>query len=136
MLTCMLKAKIHRASVTEVEPDYEGSCGIDSRLLEQAGIRPFEQIEVYNVTNGDRLTTYAIAAPAHSGVISLNGAAAHRASLGDRVILCAYGYFTADELDRHDPVVVHVSDANGLACVARPNREMGSSIQAPVADTG
>jgi len=131
MLTCLLKAKIHRACVTEVEPDYEGSCGIDADLIERAGLHAFEQIDVYNVANGERLTTYVIAAPRGSGEISLNGAAAHRADVGDRVILCTYGYFCADEIAGHAPVVVHVADGNRVRSVERPQRTTG-----PVADTG
>jgi aspartate 1-decarboxylase len=69
-------------------------------------------------------------------VIVLNSASAHRASRGDRIILCAYGYFTADELDRHDPVVVHVGDVNELARVARPNRDRGPPSRDPLADAG
>lgn len=112
MYTHMLKAKIHRATVTQVELDYEGSCGIDRNLLAASGIRAHERIDVYNVSNGQRLTTYAIAAPAGSGMISLNGAAAHCAAPGDLVIICAYGLYAEIELDTHEPVVVHVDSAN------------------------
>src|SRR3546814_5443188 len=86
----MLKCKLHRACVTHAELDYEGSCAIDSKLLELANILEYEQIQIYNVTNGQRFTTYAIRAEAGSGIISVNGAAAHRAGVGDRVIICAY----------------------------------------------
>lgn len=112
MHSYMLKAKIHRARVTGVELDYEGSCGIDRHLLEQSGIRPHERIDVYNVTNGQRLTTYAIPAPAGSGMITLNGAAAHCAESGHLVIICAYGLCAETELDAHEPVVVHVDSRN------------------------
>lgn len=114
MHTHMLKAKIHRATVTQVELDYEGSCGIDRYLLDQSGIRPHERIDVYNVTNGERLTTYAIAAPACSGMITLNGAAAHCAEPGHLVIICAYGLYAESELDEHEPVVVHVDAHNRI----------------------
>lgn len=86
----MLKCKLHRACVTHAELDYDGSCAIDSKLLELAGILEFEQIDIYNVTNGERFTTYAIRAEPGSGIISVNGAAAHKARVGDRVIICAY----------------------------------------------
>ena len=86
----MLKCKLHRACVTHAELDYDGSCAIDSKLLELAGILEFEQIDIYNVTNGERFTTYAIKAEPGSGIISVNGAAAHKARVGDRVIICAY----------------------------------------------
>ena len=114
MYTHMLKAKIHRATLTQVEPDYEGSCGIDRHLLEQSGIRPHERIDVYNVTNGERLTTYALAAPACSGMITLNGAAAHCAEPGHLVIICAYGLYAGQELDHHEPTVVHVDSHNRI----------------------
>ncbi len=114
MYTHMLKAKIHRATVTQVELDYEGSCGIDRHLLDQSGIRPHERIDVYNITNGERLTTYAIAAPAGSGMITLNGAAAHLAEPGHLVIICAYGLYADVELDGHEPVVVHVDGHNRI----------------------
>lgn len=114
MYTHMLKAKIHRATVTQVELDYEGSCGIDRYLLDQSGIRPHERIDVYNITNGERLTTYAISAPAGSGMITLNGAAAHLAEPGHLVIICAYGLYADVELERHEPVVVHVDGHNRI----------------------
>ena len=91
MQVTLLKAKLHRACTTHAELDYEGSCAIDSDLLDAAGIFPYEQIEIYNVTNGERFSTYAISAEAGSRVISVNGAAAHKAGVGDRLIICAYG---------------------------------------------
>lgn len=112
MYRTMLRAKIHRASVTAVEVDYEGSCGIDRDLLDAAGVLGFEQVDVYNVTNGQRLTTYAIPLPAGSGRITLNGAAAHRAAFGDLVIICAYGLLAESEAQGHRPAVVHVDGAN------------------------
>ncbi len=90
MMLTMLKAKIHRATVTHAELHYEGSCAIDADLLEASGIREFEQIDIYNIANGERLTTYAIQAEAGSGIISMNGAAAHKASpSGDHLRLRA-----------------------------------------------
>src|SRR6478609_7354976 len=86
----MLKAKIHRATVTHAELHYEGSCAIDGRLLDISGIREYEQIHIYNVQNGARFVTYAIRAEEGSGIISINGAAAHRASPGDLIIIAAY----------------------------------------------
>ena len=83
----MLKGKLHRVTVTHSELDYEGSCAIDRHLLETAGIREYEQIEIYNVTNGERFTTYAILAEDNSGIISVNGAAAHKADPGDIIII-------------------------------------------------
>ena len=87
----ILKAKIHRATVTHAELHYEGSCAIDGRLLDISGIREYEQVHIFNVNNGQRFVTYAIRGEEGSGVISVNGAAAHRAQPGDLVIICAYG---------------------------------------------
>ncbi|MCX8518774.1 MAG: aspartate 1-decarboxylase, partial [Methylophilaceae bacterium] len=83
----MLKSKLHRARVTEVKLHYEGSCAIDEELLEAADIRPYEQIQIYNINNGERFTTYAIRAERHSGIISINGAAAHKAAVNDLIII-------------------------------------------------
>ncbi len=110
----LLKAKIHRASVTHAELHYEGSCAIDSRLLEISGIRDNERIEIYNVSNGERFSTYAIRAEAGSGIISVNGAAAHRAEPGDLVIICAYGMCDEAEAARHKPTLVYVDRDNRL----------------------
>lgn len=112
MQTLMLKAKLHRACVTHSELDYEGSCAIDSNLLDAAGIREYEQIQIYNVTNGERFTTYAIRAEAGSRVISVNGAAAHKAAVGNRVIICAYGSYTDAELLNHKPKLVYLDEHN------------------------
>ncbi|MEF9673109.1 aspartate 1-decarboxylase [Pseudomonas sp. PCH446] len=89
MHAIMLKAKLHRAEVTHAVLDYEGSCAIDGEWLDLAGIREYEQIQIYNVDNGERFTTYAIRGEEGSRIISVNGAAAHKAGVGDRVIICA-----------------------------------------------
>ncbi|MDF5938432.1 aspartate 1-decarboxylase [Pseudomonas aeruginosa] len=89
MHAIMLKAKLHRAEVTHAVLDYEGSCAIDGDWLDLSGIREYEQIQIYNVDNGERFTTYAIRAENGSKMISVNGAAAHKAKVGDRVIICA-----------------------------------------------
>ena len=114
MLTTMLKCKIHRARVTHSELEYEGSCAIDGHLLETAGIREYEQIEIYNVTNGERFTTYAIRAEDHSGIISVNGAAAHKANPDDVVIICAYVGLNAQELATFKPKLVYVDQDNRI----------------------
>lgn len=114
MQLTMLKCKLHRACVTHAEVDYEGSCAIDEVLLGLAGIREYEQIQIYNVTNGERFTTYAIRAAAHSRVISVNGAAAHKASPGDRVIICAYVALDQAELDAYKPTLVYLDEHNHL----------------------
>lgn len=108
----MLKAKLHRAAVTHAELHYEGSCAIDGELLDLAGIREYEQIDIYNITNGERFTTYAIRAEEGSGIISVNGAAAHRADVGDRVIICAYVGLDAAEAERHQPTLVYLDEEN------------------------
>lgn len=108
----MLKSKIHRAAVTHCELHYEGSCGIDQDLLDASGIRPNEQVHIWNVNNGERFVTYAISAPRGSGVISLNGSAARRASVGDLVIIAAFCSVHDDRIDHHQPKLVFVDEAN------------------------
>jgi aspartate 1-decarboxylase len=108
----MLKAKIHRATVTHAELHYEGSCAIDGRLLDISGIREYEQIHIYNVNNGQRFVTYAIRADEGSGIISINGAAAHRATPGDLIIICAYAQLSEAELANFKPTLVYVDHDN------------------------
>lgn len=114
----MLKAKIHRASVTHAELDYEGSCAIDGKLLEVAGILEFEQIHIYNISNGERFVTYAIRAEDGSGVISVNGAAAHKAAPGDLIIIAAYAELEAAEARQHAPHLVYVDGDNRMVRTA------------------
>ena len=114
MHTLMLKAKLHKACVTHAELDYEGSCAIDGKLLDTAGIREFEQIQIYNISNGERFTTYAIRAENDSGIISVNGAAAHKATPGDRIIICAYAGYTEAELLNHKPKLVYLDEMNDI----------------------
>jgi aspartate 1-decarboxylase len=110
----VLKAKIHRATVTHAELHYEGSCAIDGRLLDISGIREYEQIHVYNVNNGERFVTYAIRAEDGSEVISVNGAAAHKAQPGDIVIICAYGQVDEAAMAQFKPTLVYVDHHNRL----------------------
>ncbi len=112
MLRTMMKAKIHRATVTDSNLDYQGSITIDEALLGLSGIIPYEQVDVYNVTNGERFTTYAITAPRGSGIICVNGAAAHKAKKGDLVIIASYGIFQDSELEGFKPKLVFVDGAN------------------------
>ena len=114
MLTTMLKAKLHRVTVTHSELEYEGSCAIDGKLLDTSGIREYEQIEIYNITNGERFTTYAIRAEECSGVISVNGAAAHKANPGDMIIICAYVGLNQQELASYKPKLVYVDEKNSI----------------------
>lgn len=110
----LLKGKLHQACVTHSELHYDGSCAIDADLLEAAGIIPFEQIHIYNINNGERFITYAIKAESGSGIISVNGAAAHKASPGDRVIICAYADFIASEAKHYEPRLVYLDKLNTI----------------------
>lgn len=114
MWLTLLKAKIHRAYVTATELEYEGSCAIDAHLLEATGIRAFEQIQIYNITNGERFTTYAILANPGSGIISLNGAAAHKAKVRDCIIICAYGQVESEAAANFAPKLCYVNSENAI----------------------
>lgn len=119
MIKTMLQAKLHRARVTQACLDYEGSCGIDEELLELSGILPNQYIELYNVTNGERFCTYAIRGKRGSGEISLNGAAARKAAIGDILIICAYSGYSEAELATHEPIVVLLNEQNQAREVIR-----------------
>src|SRR5512135_2511203 len=108
----MMKSKIHRAIVPESNLDYEGSITIDSRLMEKANILPYEQVDIYNVTSGERFTTYAIRGEKDSGIICINGAAAHKAKKGDMVIIVTYANFAENELEAFKPAKVYVDSQN------------------------
>ena len=108
----MLKSKIHRARVTHANIEYEGSISIDKTLMEAADILPFEQVHVLNITNGARFETYAIEAEAGSGEIGIQGAAAHLASAGDRVIILTYCQVEEAEVHEHHPTRVYVDENN------------------------
>ncbi|EAU55701.1 aspartate 1-decarboxylase [Mariprofundus ferrooxydans] len=114
MKLTMLKSKVHRATVTHAELDYEGSCAIDQDLLDAANILQFEQLHIYNVANGERFTTYAITAPRGSGTIGVNGAAAHKASPGDLLIICTYAELDAAEAAHFNPTLVYVDHDNSI----------------------
>lgn len=114
MQITLLKAKLHRACVTHAELEYEGSCAIDSDLLDSAGILDYEQIQLYNVTGGQRFTTYAIRAEAGSRIISVNGAAAHKAAVGDRIIICSYAGMSAAEARAYNPKLVYLNEHNQI----------------------
>jgi len=114
MQRTMLKSKLHRVNVTHSELHYEGSCAIDEALLEAGNIREYEQISIYNVTNGERFSTYAIRADRHSGIISVNGAAAHKANPGDIVIIASYAVYNEIELEKFAPQLVYVDSDNRI----------------------
>ena len=108
----MLQAKLHRVKLTQAVLDYEGSCGIDENLLEASGIRAHQFIDIYNISNGARFSTYVIKAPPGSGEISLNGAAARMGAVGDLLIICAYSSYEEREIEQHAPIVITVNDSN------------------------
>ncbi len=114
MQLTVLKAKLHKACVTHSELEYEGSCAIDSNLLDKAGIHEYEQIQIYNITNGERFITYAIRAERNSRIISVNGAAAHKAKPGDRVIICSYGSIEEKEMSTYKPTLVYLDKYNNI----------------------
>lgn len=118
MRLTLLKSKLHRVTVTNVELGYEGSCAIDTELLDAAGIHEYERIEIYNVTNGERFATYAIRGEAGSGMISVNGAAAHKAAVDDIVIICTYAEMEEAEAARHKPKLIYVDEHNNIVRVA------------------
>ena len=114
MLSTLLKAKLHMCTVTQAELLYDGSCAIDSNLLDLAGLNEFEQIDIYNINNGERLTTYIIKAEAGSGIISMNGAAARKCQVGDKIIIAAYAQYTQDEVTELEPRLVYLNKDNAV----------------------
>jgi aspartate 1-decarboxylase len=110
----MLKSKLHRVTVTQAELHYEGSCAIDEDLLDAADIREYQQIELWNVSNGERFTTYAIRAERGSGTISVNGAAARKAAPGDLLIIAAFATYSEVELGKYEPDLVYVDAKNRI----------------------
>lgn len=109
-----MKAKLHRAAVTQADLHYEGSISIDRDLLDRAGILPHEQVDVLNITNGARFTTYAIAAPRGSRAFGVNGAAARLVQPGDRIIVITYALLSAEEARSFSPTVVLLDEHNGV----------------------
>ena len=114
MLVTLMKAKLHRATVTQADLDYEGSIAIDMDLLDAAGIYPHEQVDVLNITNGARFTTYAIEAPRGSRMFGINGAAARLAEKGDPIIVIAYCQMPAEEARNYNPNVVLLNEQNDV----------------------
>lgn len=108
----LMRTKIHRATVTGADLHYEGSIAIDRDLVEAAGFFPNERVEIYNITNGERFSTYVIEAVAGSGIVTLNGAAARKAHKGDLIIICAYGLFSPEEARAWTPTVILVDELN------------------------
>lgn len=114
MQITMLKSKLHRVTVSHAELDYEGSCAMDANFMKAANILPFEQLHIYNITNGERFTTYAIVAPAGSKTIGINGAAAHKAKAGDLLIICTYSTMNAVDAVRFQPDLVYFDPSNTI----------------------
>ena len=114
MMLTMLKCKLHRATVTECDLNYEGSISIDRKLIEASGLLINERVEIYNIDNGERFATYVILGQRGSGVIGLNGAAARKACVGDKLIICAYAQMTEAEAKTHEPRVVIVGAKNKI----------------------
>ncbi|OOG60417.1 aspartate 1-decarboxylase [Rhodanobacter sp. C03] len=123
----MLKAKIHRATVTHAELHYEGSIAIDGVLLDASGIREYEQIHAWNINNGKRFVTYALRAEEGSGIISVNGSAAHRAKPGDLIIIAAFAQLSEAELKQFQPTLVY-ADANNR--ISHTNRSIPKQMAA------
>ncbi|MFB2876487.1 aspartate 1-decarboxylase [Floridanema aerugineum] len=124
MQRSLLLAKIHNCTLTDANINYMGSISIDKTLLDAAGILPYEQVQVVNIANGERFITYAITAPANSGAIELNGAAARLGVKGDRLIIMTYAQFTEEELKNYYPTVVMVDQNNGILEVRRYVNEL------------
>ena len=114
MKKSFLSSKIHKATVTDSQIDYEGSCEIDVVLLNAAGISIYEKIDIYNITNGERFSTYTIKGQADSGNICINGAACHKANIGDKVIICTYTDLEDNEIINHKPVIIRVDESNKI----------------------
>ena len=115
----VMRSKIHRATVTDADVDYVGSISIDSKLMQAAGIEEWEKVHVLDVTNGSRLETYAIKAPAGSGKICINGAAAHLVHPGDLVILLTFEGIPNDQIDAYSPTIVHVNSKNEVVDIGQ-----------------
>ena len=114
MMIQILKSKLHRAKITEVHLDYEGSCAIDEELLEAASINEYEMIHIYNLNNGNRFTTYAIKAERGSGTVSLNGAAAYKGNKDDLIIICTYAEIDQNEAKEHEPKLIYFKENSNI----------------------
>lgn len=119
MVITMLKSKIHRATVTQSELDYIGSITVDESLMKASGLREYEKVEIADVNNGSRFSTYVIAGEANSGIICLNGAAARNVATGDKIIIMSYASITEAEADANPPKVVFVNDDNSISRITR-----------------
>ncbi|MGV7959999.1 aspartate 1-decarboxylase [Photorhabdus tasmaniensis] len=119
MLRTMLQGKLHRVKVTQADLHYEGSCAIDQNFMDAAGILEYEAIDIYNVDNGERFSTYAIAAERGSRIISVNGAAAHRAEVGHKLIICSYIQISDEDARHHKPNMAYFDGDNIMSRIAK-----------------
>ncbi len=120
MLRSFLRAKLHMATVTEANLFYEGSISIDTELLEIAGILPYERVWISNMNNGERFDTYVIPAKKGSKMIGLNGPAAKKASVGDRIVIFSYGYIKEEEILKHEPKIIVLDEQNNPTKIYTP----------------
>ena len=109
-----LNSKIHKATVTNSNIDYEGSCEIDVALLKSANIDPYEKIDIYDITNGERLSTYAIPGKPDTGIIGINGACCHKIKINDEIIICSYTMLNENERINHVPTIIYVNQSNQI----------------------
>ena len=119
MILSLLKSKIHRATVTEADLHYVGSITIDADIMDAAGIIEYEKVQILNVTNGNRLDTYAIKGNKGSGCIKINGAAAHHVKVNDLIIIVSYCQLESHEIQLHDPKIVHVNSSNKIVSISK-----------------
>jgi|TARA_B100001029_G_C14688766_1_gene248627 aspartate 1-decarboxylase len=129
MKLTLLKSKLHRINVSHVERDYEGSCAIDKEFLNMANMQEYEKVDVYNITNGERFSTYLIVAEAGSKTLSINGAAAHKATVNDIVIVCSYGLYDETEALSYRPTLVYFDEKNCVTSVKNSTPEQMSSLK-------
>ena len=109
-----LNSKIHKATVTNSNIDYEGSCEIDIALMKAANIDPYEKIDIYDITNGERLSTYAIPGKPDTGIIGINGACCHKIKINDQIIICSYTMLNENERVNHVPTIIYVNQSNQI----------------------
>jgi len=110
----MLKSKLHRATITEADLNYEGSLTIDKELMDAVDLQPYERVMVYNINNGERFDTYAIVGKPGTGIIGLNGAAARKGMIGDQIIIVSYAFFSAEEMSEYSPKIVLLNKSNKI----------------------
>jgi len=119
-----LNSKIHKATVTNSNIHYEGSCEIDIALLKAANIHPYEKIDIYDITNGERLSTYAIPGKPDTGIIGINGACCHKIKINDQIIICTYSMLNQNEYVNHAPTVIYVNEINQI--IDKPAKKLNA----------